>query len=67
VKGTNNAVVVSGNLLMARHELEHAASPAVELRRGLICVEMLMRNRTLWIPLFRQNMYKEWHGCFSIL
>ena len=61
------SVLVSGNILMARHELEHAAQPSVEVRRGTICVERHMKGRNVWIPLFRQAEYKEWRNCFSVL
>lgn len=61
------AVLVSGNVLMARHELEHAAQPSVEARRGTICVERRMKGHLLWMPLFRQDTYKEWSNCFSVL
>lgn len=67
MRGADNAIVVSGNILKARHELEHAASSNVVLERGVICVERVHRKRVIWIPLFRQNMYKEWVGCFSII
>jgi hypothetical protein len=62
-----DAVFVSGNILMARHELEHAAQPAVEVRRGVICVERRYKGRDVWIPLFRQEAYTQWSNCFSVL
>ncbi len=67
MRGANNAMVLSSNILMARHELEHAAQSAIEVKRGAICVERRYKGRDVWIPLFRQNMYKKWNGCFSIL
>jgi hypothetical protein len=62
-----DAVFVSGNILMARHELEHAAQPRVEVRRGVICVERRYKGRDVWIPLFRQQEYTQWSNCFSVL
>ena len=67
MRGTNNAMVLSSNILMARHELEHQAVSNIVSGRGAICVERHFKGRTVWIPIFRQNMYKEWNGCFSIL
>ena len=62
-----DAVFVSGNILMARHELEHAAQPAIETRRGVICVQRTVKGRAVWIPLCHQNTFREWMGCFSII
>ena len=62
-----DAVLVSGNLLMARHELEHAAQSAVEVRRGVICAERTVKGRAVWIPLYHQHTFREWTGCFSII
>jgi hypothetical protein len=62
-----DAVLVSGNLLMARHEIEHAAQSAIEVRRGVICVERIMKGRTVWVQLFHQNAFRQWTGCFSVL
>ena len=64
-----DAVFVSGNILMARHELEHAAQPSssIEVRRGVICVERRYKGRDVWIPLHRQKEYTQWSNCFSVL
>ena len=62
-----DAVFVSGNILMSRHELEHAAQPSVEVKRGVICVERVRKGRVIWIPLFRQEAYTYWNNCFSVL
>jgi len=62
-----DAVFVSGNILMARHELEHAAQPSLETRRGVICVERRHKGRDVWIPLHRQKEYTQWSNCFSVL
>ena len=62
-----DAVFVSGDILMARHELEHAAQPSVEVRRGVICVQRTIKGRDVWIPLFRQQEYTQWSNCFSVL
>ena len=61
-----DAVFVSSNIIRVRHELEHA-QPSVEVRRGVICVERIMKGRTVWIPLFRQEAYSQWVNCFSII
>lgn len=62
-----DAVLVGGNLLMARHELEHAAQSAVEVRRGVVCVQRTVKGRAVWIPIYHQNTFRQWTGCFSVL
>ena len=39
----------------------------INLSKGTICVERVVRGKLEWLPLVNQHHYKEWNGCFSIL
>jgi len=37
------------------------------MKRGVICVERMVRGKLEWLPLADQRAYREWSGCFSFI
>jgi hypothetical protein len=64
---TRQIMIFTENTIKGRDNFVHASTHEYIPERGMVCVERLVLKHVAWIPLYKQDSYTQWDGCFSIL